>query len=147
MNKDHIRDYATAAFRYWAHVGEPTYAEAVERIRAKAIRRACSADDEVASAFVAAEICKSDASLLDIKACEEVFAELRSLGKECVCSAVREVYMPYPHKKLAKGELSGRVVRFSMENYYSERQVYYFLTEACELFATKRGLRRVEELF
>lgn len=142
MRKDHIRDYATAAFRFWAGVGCPTYDEACERISAKAKRRGEGMDSALVSAFVAAELSKAEAELADIKACSEAFVELLTHGKECVCSAVREIYMAYPRKKLAKGELSGRVVRFSMENYYSERQVYYFLTEACEVFAKKRGLRR-----
>ena len=144
MNKDHIRDYATAAFRFWSGVGCPTYDEALSRIRAKAERRSFGADAVAAEAFVAAEIFKASATLLDVKACEETFAELKHHGKECVCSAVREIYMPYPRKKLAKGELSGRVVHFAMNNYYSERQVYYFLAEACEVFAEKRGLRRAD---
>ena len=150
MKRDRIkylRDYATEAFRYWAGVGCPTYAEAVDRIQSRAERRSESAGREVAAAFVRAEICKAEAALLDIKACDEAFSELKLHGKECVCSAVREVYMAFPHKRLAKGELSGRVVRFAMENYYSERQVYYFLTEACEVFAEKRGLRCADDAF
>ena len=144
MSKDHIRDYATDAFRYWASVGCPTYAEAVEKITKRARGMANGVSAQLAEAFVAAEISKRNAELLDIKACEETFEYLKGRGKECVCSAVRDVYMAFPRKKLARGELSGRVVRYSMENYYSERQVYYFLTEACNVFAAKRGLRGAE---
>lgn len=150
MKRDRIkylRDYATEAFRYWAGVGCPTYAEAVERIRSKAERRSEGVGTNEAAAFVSAELKKAEAALLDVKACEEAFAELKRHGKDCVCSAVRDVYMAFPHKRLAKGELSGRVVRFSMENYYSERQVYYFLAEACEIFAEKRGLRCADDAF
>ena len=141
MNKDHIRDYATAAFRYWASQGCPTYDEAVIKIKSKAERQSAGIEKETALAFIAALIQKYSGELEDIRACEETFTYMRNHGKECVCSAVRDVYMAFPRKKLAKGELTGRVVRFSMENYYSERQVYYFLTEACEKFAEMRHLR------
>ena len=36
MKKDEVRDYATAAFRFWARHGCPTYEEAAERIRQRA---------------------------------------------------------------------------------------------------------------
>ena len=53
--------------------------------------------------------------------------------------------MAFPRKRLARGELSGRVVRFGMENYYSAAQVYRFLEEACDRFAEYRGLRSLGE--
>ena len=141
MIKDNIRDYATDAFRYWASIGCPTYEEAVSRIVKKAELESAGQSEEVRSAFVAARLEKYRGELGDIKACNECFEYMKAHGKECVCSAVREVYMVFPRKRPARGELSGRVLRFAINNYYSEIQVYRFLREACEVFAEKHHLR------
>lgn len=145
MKKDHVRDYATAAYRYWASVGCPTYDEAIERIKKRAQKIAKDQSLEIVAAFVDACMEKREGVLLDIKACDEAFSYFRSHGKECICSAVQNVYMAFPKKRLARGELSGRVVRFGMDNYYSESQVYRFLEEACSKFAENRGLRSFGE--
>ncbi len=144
MKKDRIRGYATEAFRYWASVGCPTYDEAVERIKRRAEAKAKGQPAEIRAAFVAACIDNRIGALLDIKACDECFRYFDAHGKECVCSAVRAVYMAFPKKRLARGELSGRAVRFAMDNYYSDRWVYKFLDEACERFAEYRCLRQVD---
>lgn len=145
MKKDHNRDYATEAFRYWAAVGCPTYENALGRIIKRAQEKAKGQPAEVKAAFIDACIEQRMGALLDIKACDECFKYLNAHGKECVCSAVREVYMAFPRKRLARGELSGRVVRFGMDNYYSSAQVYRFLEEACDRFVENRGLRAFSE--
>ncbi len=145
LKKDNVRDYATEAFRYWASVGCPTYDEAVARIKKRALEKAKGQSAEIKAAFVSACIDQRQGALADIKACDECFCYLRAHGKECVCSAVREIYMAFPRKRLARGELSGRAVRFGMENYYSAAQVYRFLEEACDRFAVYRGLRCLGE--
>lgn len=145
LKKDNVRDYATEAFRYWASVGCPTYDEAVARIKKRALEKAKGQSAEIKAAFVSACIDQRQGALADIKACDECFCYLRAHGKECVCSAVREIYMAFSRKRLARGELSGRVVRFAMDNFYGERTVYKFLDEACERFAGYRGLRQDSE--
>lgn len=141
MIKDNIRDYATDAFRYWASVGCPTYEEAIARIVKKAESEAVGQPEGTRAAFVDARLNKHMGELGDIRACNECFEYMKAHGKECVCSAVREVYMVCPRKRPARGELSGRVLRFAIDNYYGEAQVYRFLREACEVFAEKRALR------
>ena len=102
MKKDHIRDYATAAFAYWAKHGCPTYEEAVERIRDRAIRRAQGADPAKALVYADAEVDKAAAGLCDILACAEVFKAFEDSGKGLVCDAVRAVYMAEPWKPANK---------------------------------------------
>ncbi len=144
MKKDIIRDYATAAFVYWARHGCPTFEEASERIRAKAIRRAQGNDPALALIYADAEVDKAAAGLCDIMACSETFRVLEESGKGLVCDAVRAVYMAEPWKKPQQHDISSRVLKFALKVPLSERQVWYYLDEARKTFAIMRGLR-VEE--
>ncbi len=144
MKKDNVRDYATAAFRFWASVGCPTYEGAVAKIRRRALSKAGASEE--AEAFATSELKKREGQLEDIRACSETFRALKASGRSYVCKAVKEIYMVCPGRPLRKNELSGRVLCFSQENFYSERQVYYFLHEAGREFAIRRGLRLEDEL-
>lgn len=84
---------------------------------------------------------KARAGLEDIRACEAVFRKLNNSGRELVCAAVRAVYMVDPWRKVTRGEYSGRALRFALDVPLSERQVYYYLEMARDLFAIERGLR------
>lgn len=144
MRKDNIRDYATEAFRFWARHGCPSYEEAVERIKRRAINRAFGIDPEKALIYAEAEVEKASAGLCDIMACSQVFTTLDDTGRGLVCEAVRAVYMTEPWKIPKRGELSARVLAFALEIPLSERQVYQYLKQARELFAAVRGLRLEE---
>ena len=144
MKKDHIRDYATAAFVYWAKHGCPTYEEAVARIRDRALRRAQGVDPAKALIYADAEVDKAAAGLCDILACAEVFKAFEDSGKGLVCEAVRAVYMAEPWKPANKHDISSRVLKFAMKVPLSERQVWYYLDDARTAFAIARGMR-VEE--
>lgn len=146
MKKDDVRDYATAAFRFWASQGCPSYEEAVERIRRRAYSRACGADPAKIVAYAETEIEKAAAGLCDIMACSQVFETLESTERELVCAAVRAVYMADPRRLPKRGELSRRVLAFAFETPLSERQVYVYLKQARDLFALARGLRIDDEL-
>jgi hypothetical protein len=126
-------------------MGRPTIKEAEERIRERAKRQSEGVGKKEAEAFVDEQIDSRRCVLEDIRACEETFRELKQKGEECICSAVECVYMTRPRDRIGRGEISGRVVKFAMANYYSERQVYRFLERACQTFAEKRGLR-IDEL-
>lgn len=141
IKKDALRDYATSAFIFWARHGCPTYAEAEERIRKKALARAWGIDPQKAKQYADAEIEKARAGLEDIRACESVFRRLSDSGRELICDAVRAVYMAEPWGKVRRGEYSARALRFALEVPLSERQVYYYLEQARDLFAIERGLR------
>lgn len=141
IKKDALRDYATSAFIYWARHGCPTYDEAVERIRKRAFNRAWGEDPQKVKLYADAEVEKARAGLEDIRACESVFKKLDASGRELVCEAVRAVYMADPWGKVKRGEYSARVLRFALDVPLSERQVYYYLEIARDLFAVERGLR------
>lgn len=141
IKKDALRDYATSAFIYWARHGCPTYEDAVERIRKRALSRAWGVDPQKAKLYADAEVEKARAGLEDIRACESVFKRMQCSGRELVCEAVKAVYMVDPWKPARRGEYSGRALRFAMETPLSERQVYYYLEQARDLFAVERGLR------
>ena len=141
IKKDALRDYATDAFIFWARHGCPTYDEAVERIRKRALDRTWGIDPQKAKQYADAEIEKARAGLEDIRACEAVFKKLNGSGRELVCSAVRAVYMADPWGKVKRGEYSARALRFALDVPLSERQVYYYLEMARDLFAVERGLR------
>lgn len=144
MKKDNIRDYATEAFRFWARHGCPTYDEAVERIKHRALNRAFGTAPEKALVYAEAEVEKASAGLCDIKACSQVFRTLDDTGRELVCEAVRAVYMIEPWRTPKRGELSRRVLAFALKVPLSERQVYQYLKQARDLFAVVRGLRLEE---
>lgn len=145
MKKDYIRDYATEAYVYWARHGCPTYDEAIERIRNRAIRRAQGIDQVKAIAYAEAEVDKAAAGLCDIMACSEAFRVLEAGGKGLVCDAVRAVYMVEPWKKPQQHDISSRVLKFALKVPLSERQVWYYLEEARKNFAIMRGLRVGDE--
>ena len=113
MKKEAYRDYATEAFRIWAAWGCPSYDEAVER---------------------------KSALLCDILACEKCFELLRE-DKKYICDAIKDIYMHEPWRTARRNEIARRVLRFSIDNAVSERQVYRWLKNARDLFAGLRGLR------
>lgn len=143
MKKDIVRDYAAAAFGYWARNGCPSCEEAAERVKKRAISRAkeCEADPDRRLSYVNEVLASAAAGLADIKACDETFSRLESSGKAIICDAVRAVYMEEPWRRPKTREISGRVIRFAMRTPLSERQVWHYLWEARRLFAQVRGLR------
>ena len=117
MLKKRYRDYATEAFRDWARYGCPD----VESIGRKHSTLSKGQRD-------------------DLKACARCMRKLKEDGRGEICEAVNDVYMVRAGDKLPRGELSARVVKFSMSHYVAERQVYEWLAEACREFAELRGL-------
>ena len=117
MIKTKYRDYATAAFREWALWGCPVGTGMP------------SGSDEL-----------SKAKRADMKACGMCMQTLTKTGRGDICEAVKAVYMERPGEKLTRGELSARVVKFSLCRYVAERQVYEWLNVACREFARIRGI-------
>lgn len=116
MKKDHIRDYATEAFRFYARMGCPTYKEAEAATR-------------------------SAAELYDIVAVGETLKRLECGDKTYIARAVKVVYFVKPDKPLGSGDIEARVTRQSLLAPASERTVYRWLAEARRTFAEIRGLR------
>lgn len=145
MKKDFTRDYATSAFRMWARHGCPTYDEAVDKIKSRAMSQAGDVDRLKKIAFAESEVEKRTALLCDVLACERTFISLEGHGKKHVCDAVRAVYMVDPWREARRGELTSRVIRYSMRAHISESQVYRYLREARLFFCGLRGLRISDE--
>lgn len=104
-------EYAVESFRLWAAAG-------------------CPSDAESRAQY-------SGAVLADFRACNAVFHDTN----EDVRSAVRDIYMAERGRYFRKGEIAGRVARYSMEHYVSEREVYNWLAMARREFIRARGLR------
>lgn len=118
MRKNNLRDYATAAFRFWGRCGSPSV-------------------DEIKSGKHEWD----KAERLDLMACAMTFTLLKKRGDELICDAVRDVYMTDPDNTPRRGDISAGVIRFSLKVYVSERQVYNWLRDANTVFGKYRNLR------
>ena len=146
MIKDHLRDYATAAFRNYARCGFPTYEElrkiifdaALESSR-REINRMSRIPNPTQQAVINAEsaVDERQGELLDILAVENA---LKIMKDECK-KAVEQVYFVDAQNDFECGDIKERVTRASIEIPASERQIYYWLRTARYVFAVERGLR------
>lgn len=134
-------DYMTAAFRFWARRGCPTYEEARDRIFNRALKSAEGQDPEKAVLYAEGEVARASAELCDVMACDIVFREFRESGNELICEAVREVYMVQPFIPIKRNDITNRVRAFSYKVPISEAQVYRYLARARKAFVTVRNLR------
>lgn len=142
MAKDHVRDYATAAFRFLARwgsrdtyvtylladlqcqrgsgIGSPTEAEIMHK---EAVMREYAAE------------------LADLEAAERALENLRVTGYFDVVKAVKMVYLEAPHKELERGDIKKRVHHAELHIPASESTIYRWLAKARRMFAEERGLR------
>nr|DAW23829.1 MAG TPA: hypothetical protein [Caudoviricetes sp.] len=111
MKKDHIRDYATEAFRFYA-----------SKKKEMSITGDLAADQDISAVI---------ATMNELKR-EEDFTTF---------AVVEKVYFSDPDKKLKRGDISARVIKATMLGNISERQAYASLEKARKIFAKKRGLR------
>lgn len=151
MKKDYLRDYATAAFRFYARNGESAdkykeriYNEALEEI----IKRETSVKDGISkpteAALMAAEAAVNEkiAEIKDMEAVERVLADNSFSWKHrFIVRSIEIVYFQGCDRDITKGDIQNRVTAAAQETYSSERSVYYWLREARDLFAYHRGLR------
>lgn len=146
MKKDNIRDYATAAFQYYAKLGKPHkedleqkyYDDALNEYKRGEIRgTGISKPVEQAVMYAEERLRDKQAELWDILAVEKTLAQLHK--DELL--AVEMVYFTEPRRPIKKGEISERVTKASLYIPTCERNVYYFLNKARTIFAFERGLR------
>lgn len=140
MKKDYIRDYATEAFRFWASCGCPTYKQAADRIYERTLDEN-SSDPERALELAERAVSEAQPELLDILAVTEVLRLLSEYGRHDIASAVVAVYCVSSKRRARRGDITRRVVEFSMNAHMDERTVYRYLAKARALFASMRGLR------
>lgn len=151
MKKDHIRDYATEAFRYYAKLGKPKFEDVKEKIYKEAIEESkknelktnniCS-PTELAMMRADKAVVEKKGELEDILAVEETLKQLayEYNGAE-ILSVVDRVYFVQPDKAIEKGELKNRVLAAIEEIHIGERTAWRYLAKARDIFAENRGLR------
>lgn len=145
MKKDFTRDYVTEAFRLYAMLGKPTYEQARQKIYEEELNKISSTvppDEAVIYAERSAD--KQTPYLLDIMAVDKTIELLALGGKTHIIEAVKAVYFAYPQQPIRKGDISERVLRYSLQCPTDERTVYRWLKEARLLCAAVRGLRIAE---
>lgn len=148
MKKTHYRDYATAAFRFWAQVGGTKGYRAFMLNLAMAERGESSGSPgsptEAAISRYEELIDSAAGAVADLEAVERV---LERLGQERdgaeIRRAVQEVYMTAPERAPRNGEIRDRVLRVTTESFVGEATVYRWLGRARGMFAVERGLRTV----
>jgi magnesium-transporting ATPase (P-type) len=150
LKKDYLRDYATAAFRFYAQNGKSAekyknkiYNEALEEMnkREVGVKDGISKPTEAALMAAAKAVDEKIAEIKDMEAVERVIAEFKSSWKSYMTHVIEIVYFKDADKEMSIGDIQNRVVSASLEIGASERSVYYWLKEARELFAYHRGLR------
>ena len=121
MLKDNIRDYSISAFRYYA---------VITKFNRKTPDRV-----EIPNTMNKAEV-------LDLLAVKKTIESLEKMknGKNRV-EILDLVYFSEPNKPLKRNDITHRVHKASLQFFFSERQIYYYLREAVEIFARERELR------
>ena len=150
MKKDHLRDYATHAFRTYAADGCPTYEQLrqnlIDDIAAQsadpiAVKGGISKPTEAAVIAAERAIEARAGELGDLIAVIQTIDQIgrRRDGKQML-RCLEMVYFVDPTKELEPGDISSRVVKASMEIPMSERTVFRRLREVRKIFAIERGL-------
>jgi hypothetical protein len=147
MIKDHVRDYATDAFRYFAYLGQPHkedlenkyYEEALEQYQ-RTHEKGCGISKPTEQAIMYAEGCLRDkqAELWDILAVEKTLMQLHREERQ----AVEIVYFQHAQRQIKRGEIRDRVIEASLNVPAGERTIYRYLYKARMIFAYERGLRK-----
>lgn len=146
--KDYIRDYATAAFRFYASKNmtadqykQKIYDEALFNYKKRMKGSGISYPTE--SAIIAAEneVTQKLAEIKDIEAVEMTLAELKARSMPYIVEALKIVYFKDSEKPLQKGDIHSRVHYAEINIPASERSIYYYLSKARTIFAEQRGLR------
>lgn len=136
--KDHIRDYATEAFRFYAKWGsKDNYVKyLLDDLRRQKGTGICSPTEAV---LIHKEQVMREytAEIADLEAAETV---LKICGRD-IRRAVEIVYLDKPFRDLEWGDIKERVHYAELTVPASERQIYYWLKKARYLFAEERGLR------
>lgn len=148
--KDHIRDYATDAFKFYALNGKSAekykqkiYIEALESLKRKEenfIKSGISKPTEQAIIKADEAVVERMSEILDMEAVDKVLAEFEVRNKT-INKAIEIIYFTDAEKDLGLGDIKNRVIKASIELHADERSIYRWLKKARELFAYQRGLR------
>lgn len=145
--KDYLRDYATAAFRFYAKNGKSAekykkkiYDDALEdgSIR-EGKKSGSSSPTEAAIMRAERAVNEKIAEIKDMEAVELTLAELGANRKHYIIEAIEHVYFSAIDSDI--DDIKAKVHTAEMSIPASERSVYYWLRQARKLFAIERGLR------
>ena len=151
--KDYLKDYATAAFRFYALNGKSAekykkqiYDDVIETIRQREVRVKGSGGSPTEAMLIEAENMISF-KMAEIKDMESVEATIKQLevmrfgqGRGII-QAIEFVYFKDANKEIIKGDIYNRVHHAELFIPASERSIYYWLRQAREIFSIERGLR------
>jgi len=121
--KDHLRDYVTAAFRFYARSG----------MSAENYKKQL---DEEALVDKMSEI-------KDMEAVELTLDEIRAnhMNYPGMLRVIEMVYFTDAKLPLPKGAIKDRIHKAEFDTHVSERNIYRYLKKARLMFAKNRGLR------
>ena len=149
MRKSHIRDYATAAFQFYACAGSSEkykadlWEKAIEQQHKCEGRGGISNPSEAAVMRAEQALEQAAADIHDIEAVERTIRILENtIGGYNIIKVLKMVYMADPHRDPERGEISERVHKAELNIPASEKTVYRWLSSARRIFADERGLRR-----
>jgi hypothetical protein len=154
MKKDHIRDYATEAFRFYALIGVSAI-EYREKIRTEAINivvkrmgKSSKGGSPTEAQLIYAEkvIEEKISEIQDLEAVEKTLKEFEAdvFTRVTMLPLIKIVYFTEAGKEIKKGEIRDRVIKACNDLNISESTAYRYLKRARLLFAHNRGLRAGE---
>jgi hypothetical protein len=149
LKKSHIRDYATAAFQFYAVNGssekykQKIWNEALWNKQQRELRgEGFGAPTESAVIHAEAALNEKMGEIADLEAVEKTIYDIEHMtGGRDIIKALKIVYMDQPQRDIERGEIRDRVHRAELSIPASERSVYGWLQKARKIFAEERGLR------
>lgn len=146
MLKDMIRDYATAAFKFYdefkknnnIYGTEQNSSDAFHSIKKGKRQRGSSVEHLVLKYMDEPE---NKAESKDVSAVEKTISWLSDNGYIDVVKCIKMVYFGNGEKPFRRGEMTLTVRHVSNNLYISEREVYRNLKFARQVFCIIRGLR------
>lgn len=142
MKKDHIRDYTTEAFRFYARSGgREKYIKRLAADMTKSKGEGVCSPTESALINKEKVIEEHAAELADIEAVEKVLYALDVCGHKAILQAIDYVYFKDCWRDIERGDIQDRVHYAEINIPASERQIYYWLARARRMLAVERGLR------
>ena len=137
MRKEHFRDYAIEAFRYYARTGK-TVDQMKDEMLADPVNKAkyelrggnISRPTEYELLHLQEMLGHREGELLDLIAVEKTIVQLHDVEKE----AVKLVYMKDATMKIERGDIQNRVEIASLSIGASDRLIYSWLKKARNIF-------------
>lgn len=146
--KDYLRDYSTAAFRFYAANGrsadkfkQKIYLEALVEYKKGEGSSGIAKPTEAAIMAAERAVNEKIAEINDMEAVDKVIAELEVKYRHDILKAIELVYFKDADKEFNIGDIQDRVHNAAISIPAGERSVYRWLRQARQLFAIERGLR------